>query len=101
MLSGLASMMVTRVATIAAGAAGLAHVASLDDAAAMFGNFWIEKLAAQRFEVRACLPRPPPSAANTPPHPRRGLLPADVQRISPLCLPVLICILTGIIRCVE
>jgi len=51
MLSGLASMMVTRVATIAAGAAGLAHVESLDDAAAMFGNFRIEKLAARRFEA--------------------------------------------------
>ena len=51
MLSGLASMMVTRVATIAAGAAGLVHDASLDDAAAMFGNFRIEKLAARRFEA--------------------------------------------------
>jgi hypothetical protein len=53
-------MMVTRVATIAAGASGLAHVASLDDAAATFGNFRIEKLTAQRFEAfeRAFLIRP-------------------------------------------
>jgi hypothetical protein len=60
-------MMVTRVATIAAGAAGLAHGASLDGAAAMFGNFRIEKLAAQRFEAfeRAFLVCPQ-SAANTP-----------------------------------
>ena len=37
------------------------------------GDLRIEELAAQRFGgVRACLPRPPPSAGNTPPHRRRG-----------------------------
>jgi hypothetical protein len=93
-------MMVRRVATIAAGA-GLAHVASLHDAAAMFGNFRIENLAAPRFEAFERASSSVPISHEYPPHPRRGLLPADVRRVSPLCLPVLICILTGIIRGVE
>jgi hypothetical protein len=44
----------------------------LDDAALVFGDFRIEELAAQRLEalVRGFLIRP--SAANTPPHRRRG-----------------------------
>jgi|SRR5271163_754145 len=53
----------------------------LDDAAAMFGDFRIDELMAQRLEAfeRAFLV-PAPSAANTPPDRRRGLLPADVRR---------------------
>src|ERR1700730_16137051 len=45
----------------------------LDDAALVLGDLRIDELAAQRLEgVRASLPRRPPSAANPPPHRRRG-----------------------------